>query len=235
MQYKHYSFDLWGTLIKSNLQFKSERTKFFTAHFNINHLPENEVADIIRDVDKMCDFTNEVVGENIDALEMISMVLHRLKFPLVNLRHRDIQSIYHTLESLFDLCTPELYNWQTVYKLKDLKSKGATLSILSNTAFIKGASLRKFIDNGALKGIFDFQLYSDEIGYSKPNKKVFQQMIDSVSQIRNFDPASMDQIIHVGDNPVADVLGAEEAGITGFLINNDLYENSKGVTIIHVP
>ena len=32
--YKHYSFDLWLTLIKSNPTFKKERALFFHKHLN---------------------------------------------------------------------------------------------------------------------------------------------------------------------------------------------------------
>jgi len=232
MKYKHYSFDLWGTLIKSNTRFKEERVAFFQSQFNKSGLFPGQIAAIIRNVDKMCDFTNETSGLNVDAAEMVSMVLYNMGYLVPEVKTMDIESIYRSLESLFEMCQPEVYSRETVFKLKDLKSRGATLSILSNTAFIRGKALRKYIDNSPFNGLFDFQLYSDEMGYSKPNPIVFSQLLSSVRGLKKFDPASPWEIVHVGDNPNADKFGANQCGIEAILIN---CPDKTPKTIIHVP
>ena len=68
--YKHYSFDLWLTLIKSNPNFKKERALFFHKNFNSKKKNIEEIEKIFRQVDIICNSINEKTGKNIDADEM---------------------------------------------------------------------------------------------------------------------------------------------------------------------
>ncbi len=225
--YKHYSFDLWQTLIKSNPDFKLKRAEYFFKHFNRKNRTIEEVQSIIRDIDIMCNVTNEVVGANIHAFEMYVMVLHKLEYDLSILSARDVQSIYHIVDKMFNDNPPVVYDSNTISVLKKLKSQGATLNILSNTAFIHGNTLKKFIDSN-FKDIFLFQLYSDETGTSKPNVRMFTAMINMVFGFRISDPITLQDILHVGDNLKADILGADAMKIDSFQINS----NDK--SIIHL-
>ncbi|RYD21052.1 MAG: HAD family hydrolase, partial [Spirochaetia bacterium] len=69
-KYKHYSFDLWMTLIRSNPAFKLERTRFFYQHFNCKEKTLEEVGLVFRQIDVMCNAINEKTGGNIHAEEM---------------------------------------------------------------------------------------------------------------------------------------------------------------------
>src|SRR5215208_6030429 len=128
--YKHYSFDLWGTLIKSNPKYKKARVDFFHQKFNPRKLSEGNVAVIIRNVELMCDYSNELTGRNIDALEMISMILFLLEYDKTNHSARDIESIYYQLENIFITHPPEPYSPDTIPVLRYLKNQGCTLSVL---------------------------------------------------------------------------------------------------------
>jgi putative hydrolase of the HAD superfamily len=63
-----------------------------------------------------------------------------------------------------------------------------------------------------LEEYFDFQIYSDECGFSKPNKKIFDLIH---KEMPNMDKT---QILHVGDNEIADYKGAIEYGFKAHLI-----------------
>jgi putative hydrolase of the HAD superfamily len=76
------------------------------------------------------------------------------------------------------------------------------------------------LDNLGISQYFDFQIYSDELGLSKPNIKIYHHLIDNIKTIRN-DNILMDEIIHIGDNYTADILGAKTAGIKSFQINSN--------------
>lgn len=65
--YRHYSFDLWLTLIRSNPAFKQKRTEYFHQNFNYSHKSIDEVALAFRQIDIMCNTINEKTGKNIDA------------------------------------------------------------------------------------------------------------------------------------------------------------------------
>jgi len=90
--------------------------------------------------------------------------------------------------------------------------------LLSNTGFIKGITLRKVLKSLAIDQYFDFQLYSDEVGLSKPNQELFQLMIKEALLLNH---VPLKQIIHIGDNPKADIWGADMAGISSLLINSN--------------
>lgn len=221
--YKHYSFDLWLTLIKSNPAFKTERTKYFHAHYNSRKKTIEEVALVFRQVDLMVNAINEKTGKNIDADEMYLMVISIINDYSTEFQSVDLEGLYLEMESLLLNNMPLLYNESSLTVLSELKSTGlSTLNILSNTGFIKGKTLRKVLQHLKLDEFLDFQLYSDELRLSKPNPEFFQVMLDTIDRVKHPE-IGLHEIIHVGDNPVADVKGAKAMGIHTLLINsNDL-------------
>jgi putative hydrolase of the HAD superfamily len=86
---------------------------------------------------------------------------------------------------------------------------------------------RAKINQHNLADYVDFILVSEEAGYHKPDKRVFLKALELAGQ------ASPNQTLYVGDNPLADIKGAQAAGITPILIdpNNDI-EPVEGVTKI---
>ncbi len=219
-QYKHYSFDLWLTLIKSNPEFKQKRAEYFHKHFNRNRLTVDKISAIIREVDIMCNCSNEVVGKNIDAFEMYTMVLYKLGYDFAKLSFRDIQSLYHTIETMFFEYRPVMYSTDTVPALIKLK-QDATLSILSNTGFIKGHTLVRLLNELGIDHLFTFKLFSDQMGISKPNNQVYLTLINAVNQYRAHNPVLQNEILHIGDNEKADYIGAQQSGINSLLINSN--------------
>lgn len=219
MPYHHYSFDLWLTLIKSNPYFKIERTKIFHRDFNPGGKSIDEVAKAFRQVDLMCNAVNENTGKNIDADEMYLMVISIINDNQLNIADIDTAKLYQDMEKLLFYYLPVVYSSVTIATLRHLKQKeDVTFSLLSNTGFIKGATLRKVLVELKLSEYFDFQLYSDEVGMSKPNPALFALMLQQINTNRDID---LNNIIHVGDNPQADVEGANAAGIKSLLINSN--------------
>ncbi|MDO7742809.1 MAG: HAD family hydrolase [Pedobacter sp.] len=219
--YKHYSFDLWLTLIKSNPQFKQERARLFYSKYNSLHKSFEEVATIVRQVDLMVNSMNEKTGKNIDADEMCLMVISIINDYHPDFSGMDMESLYNEIEALLFNYPPLIYCDHTKNTLAKLKESGdVTVSILSNTGFIRGKTLRKVLMMLELDPMLDFQLYSDEVRLSKPNKAFFQLMLDSIDR-KKHKQIELHEIVHIGDNPVADILGATTAGIKSVLINSN--------------
>lgn len=217
--YKHYSFDLWLTLIRSNPAFKEQRTLYFHKNLNEKRKPVDEVAQIFRKVDLMCNAINERTQKNIDADEMYLIVIRMIHDHDIDLQQLDLTSLYADMEQLVFDYLPHTYSPDTIPVIKQLKSKqNTTLSILSNTGFIKGTTLRKVLKELGLYDFFDFQLYSDEEGLSKPSKQLFERVIDESRKLHKTSLMT-NEIIHIGDNPVADIEGAYQVGINSILIN----------------
>ncbi|WP_345949552.1 HAD-IA family hydrolase [Mucilaginibacter sp. PAMB04274] len=225
--YKHYSFDLWLTLIRSNPLFKKYRSVFFHNHFNFKYIPLEQVEHIFRTVDIMCNGINERTGKNIDAEEMYLMVISLMNENQVNLHDIDLPALYQQMENLVFDYLPQVYCNSTAAVLSNLKMQGFTTNILSNTGFIKGVTLRKVLRELDIDQHFDFQIYSDEAGMSKPNPALFQFMIEQAMAIK---PLELANIIHIGDNPRADVAGAQAVGLAARLINSN---NETIVNLTH--
>ena len=64
----------------------------------------------------------------------------------------------------------------------------------------------------------DFQLFSDETGIAKPNPRFFELMLQTIHDHRQ-EPLRKENIVHIGDNVIADIQGAEASGIPAILIN----------------
>jgi len=220
--YKHYSFDLWLTLIRSNPAFKEERACYFHRRLNPQQKSLEEVKAVFRQVDLMCNAINEKTGNNIDAEEMYLMVASLLNNIPGYLQDIDTAALYHDMEQLVFHYMPTVYGTETIPTLAKIKAQeGCTVSILSNTGFIKGSTLRQVLQHIQLHPYFNFQLYSDEWGMSKPNQAFFVQMIQTAGAHQVKTGIASHEIIHIGDNPLADIQGAYAAGIQSLLVNSN--------------
>lgn len=227
--YKHYSFDLWLTLIKSNPSFKQERTKYFFDKFNAKSKSIEEIAMIFRQVDLMVNAINEKTGKNVDADEMYLMVITMINDFSFDYDEVDLDLLYLEMEDLLLNYMPLLYCNNCIpvlSKIKEAENKSST-NILSNTGFIKGKTLRKVLNHLQIDQFIDFQLYSDEVRMSKPNPEFFRLMLNTIDRQQHPELA-LTEVIHIGDNPIADVNGAHSVGINSLLIN------SNNLSILHL-
>ncbi|RYU91873.1 HAD family hydrolase [Mucilaginibacter terrigena] len=220
--YQHYSFDLWLTLIKSDPEFKIQRAHFFHQNFNKTGQSVEDVARVFRQVDLMCNAVNEKTGKNIDADEMYLMVISLINGDKLNIDDIDYRQLHLQMEQLLFKYPPRIYSDVTIDTLQHLKQKsGATFSLLSNTGYITGKTLRKVLALYGLDNYFDFQLYSDEAGMSKPNHQFFKTMLNNIDICNAGKNIPLNNIMHVGDNPKNDVAPANELGISSLLINSN--------------
>ncbi|VXC06998.1 MULTISPECIES: HAD family hydrolase [Chryseobacterium] len=216
-RHDHFSFDLWLTLIKSHPEFKAKRVELFSSFFNVEK-PIGEVAKAVKYYDDLCNNINEVIGGNVDTFEIYLLILNSLNVDIKQLNQDNLNEFYQKSEDLFLEYKPvvifeELHNF-----FDEIKNQGKTINILSNTGFIKGKTLRKFLMNENLDQYIDFHIYSDEIKCSKPNPLVFQEV---KNQIRNQE-LQMEQILHIGDNPIADYKGAKDFGFSAHLLKHQI-------------
>jgi putative hydrolase of the HAD superfamily len=92
--------------------------------------------------------------------------------------------------------------------VRGLAARGIALGIVSNTGRTPGIVLRQVLARHDLLRHFSVLSYSDEVGYRKPDVEIFRRTLAALG-IEAGDAA------HVGDNPLADVRGAQGAGMRG--------------------
>lgn len=215
-KYKHISFDLWLTLIKSHPEFKGKRNLLYKNYFNIDK-PIEEVAAVIRKFDVLTNSINEKVGRNFDTFEIYYLILDGLGVDINTIGESHLQEFYNFSEELLLQYKPVLLSNDIPDALKNLHNMGKTMNILSNTAFIKGSTLRKVLAHYGLDAYFNFQIYSDEAGYSKPSQAIYQL---AYNQINEISAIAKNEVIHVGDNRLSDYNGARTFGFDAYLILN---------------
>lgn len=222
-RYKHYSFDLWMTLIKSNPEFKNKRTELFFDMFNPKGKTFKEVGDIIRHIDVSTNAYCEISGKHVDSRRMIYDILIALEYKIPKLKEVTILDIIDkTIQETFLENLPILYSNETRGALEGIRNSGATISISSNTGFIHGDTLRSALIELGIYGLFNFFVFSDEIDYSKPSPIFFYRVYYGVISInKHIKFGEHDSILHIGDNPYADIEGAKNFGFDTFQINTN--------------
>lgn len=211
--HSHFSFDLWLTLIKSHPEFKAKRVELFSSFFDVKK-PIDEVAKIVKYYDDLCNSINEIIGGNVDTFEIYLLILHALEVDIKQIDKVHLNTFYQKSEDLFLEYKPVVIFENLHQFFDEIKNQGKTINILSNTGFIKGKTMRKFLMNENLDQYIDFHIYSDETNCSKPDPRIFQEVRNLLNN-KDLDSA---QILHIGDNPIADYKGAKDFGFNAHLL-----------------
>jgi HAD superfamily hydrolase (TIGR01549 family) len=105
--------------------------------------------------------------------------------------------------------------------LARLRSQGYRLGIISNWP----AGLAHFCDELGILGYLDCVIVSAEVGYEKPDPRIFQ-----AASLRLLVPPP--KILHVGDQPIDDVQGAQAAGFRPVLLARAQHPPDMTVPVI---
>lgn len=214
-RYAHYSFDLWGTLIKSNPQFKKERARFIFQHYNPTELKLVDVEIILQDVGLMCHMSNEWTEQCVQPEQMYAMVFQQMG--CVGLGKHKIRSIMFEINTLFYKYHPTLWDDDTELVLSQLHKEGSTLSILSNTGYMGGAVMREVLRALGISHLFKFALFSDELCSSKPSFLAYQR---ADALIQNSFTGGKSNVLHVGDSDLCDGRGAIDYGYDSYIVHS---------------
>jgi putative hydrolase of the HAD superfamily len=206
---------LWLTLIKSHPEFKAKRVELFSSFFEVGK-PMEDVAKVVKYYDDLCNTINEVIGGNVDTFEIYLLILGALNVDLKQITSEKLKEFYLKSEKLFLEYKPVVIFENLHQFFDEIKNQGKTINILSNTGFIKGTTMRKFLIEENLDQYIDFHIYSDELNCSKPNPLIFQEV---KNRVKNQD-LLMNQILHIGDNPIADYKGAKDFGFNAHLLKH---------------
>jgi putative hydrolase of the HAD superfamily len=90
--------------------------------------------------------------------------------------------------------------------VRALAARGVAVGIVSNTGRTPGAVLRRVLERYGLLGYFGAVSYSDEVGVRKPAAEIFRVTLARAG-------VAASEALHIGDNPDADVVGAQGVGM----------------------
>ena len=121
-----------------------------------------------------------------------------------------------SINEILEIYYKEVYQERSIFPevvsvLKQLHQLGIPMGIVSNTT--NPVFMKKFeLEGTGLKEYFDFTIYSSGFPFRKPHSSIFQLAI-SLFQLP---PAT---ILFVGDNPSADIVGAQGVGMKTAWLN----------------
>ena len=206
----HISLDFWGTLVFSNINFREERAKFLSSRLNKN---KEQINIAYKEIGEKYNSFQEKGTNNTSPIALFKEVLDYLD---VNDEIINVTNLYESVLDIFMTNTPKI-NTKLKIIIDNILANGKTTSILSNTAFIPGTVITKFLDDNFGGNYFSFKIFSDEVKIAKPNMEAYSLTYENTKLIY---PSGIDknQIVHIGDNYENDVIGAQKFGFNSYLL-----------------
>ena len=191
---KHISIDFWNTLMVSNKIFSKLRLGFLKKEF-FQNISIEELNIQIETIGDESDLINMKEGISIPSEVMYQRLFSKFGLEITTTQ---AEKIYNDLEVLFlDNPPISIYDLDELKRsLKALRNNGYTINISSNTAFIKGRTLKKIFNDYDLLDYFDFLIFSDEINSSKPSSNFFKELERKCKNLN----VSKNSILHLGDS-----------------------------------
>jgi FMN phosphatase YigB (HAD superfamily) len=104
------------------------------------------------------------------------------------------------------LVVPPAVDDTALAALESLNVGGYTLALISNVMRTPGVSLRRLLERFRLLRYFQHTTFSDEVRIRKPAPEIFHLTLRAVA-------GAPETSVHVGDDPILDVQGAQAAGM----------------------
>lgn len=228
---KHVSLDAWNTILIPNTQYAIRRSNILAEAFSCSpEFAAKVYTSVKRRLDKHAEEAGEGYATEYVYNELLAAFPRHLNVDIEELR------ILHIENEFFN--SPPSILEETKKAIRLLKDRGITVSISSNTNFISGRILGRFIQEQV--GNFDFMLFSDTMQMShsakngwfipaKPSHSFFSQVMKYCSVLRP--EIKAEEILHIGDNEICDYNGAKNFGFQAKLLPsvNDLPEMLMGI------
>ncbi|ABM80455.1 HAD family hydrolase [Hyperthermus butylicus] len=145
-------------------------------------------------------------------LESQEMLAVALDAPLDRVRRGIAIGLLRAIEHVEEIVYPE-----ALQALETAARIAGKVAVLGNVLFWPGSYTRLLLEKARLEHFIDFQLYADEIGLYKPDRRAFLQLCKEA----DVDPG---EAVHVGDELTEDVAGALSAGMMAVWVNRSLRE-----------
>lgn len=196
-----FSFDLWETLIseaEEPLRYE-ERARIIAAK---SGAAVEEVRAAVSAVTRIFTDVYYREGRTMLTLERLDLILERIGRQLAPTER---EQTAHLLSEASLTIEPPIIDGAAEF-LELLKKKGVAVTLISDTGYSRGREMRTVLERHGILAYFDLCLFSDEEGMAKPRRELFAKIEQAFPHIA---PSRM---LHMGDNPLTDIAGAERSG-----------------------
>ncbi|HVI69741.1 MAG TPA: HAD-IA family hydrolase [Magnetospirillaceae bacterium] len=200
---KILSCDIWSTLLRANPEYVAQRTSLIAECIAQEHSLD-AVAKAIGEAYRELDAHINADGTQFGFDTWVKRTAAALgadepsHSKLVEFEERLVAA---QLQYLPAFTEPDL-----VDTFRGIASTGVKIAVISNTSMTRGVTLKRSLELLGLGQFIEFYLFSDEFGCNKPDPRIFNALVEQAGVTPN-------DILHVGDNPIADVQGAINAGM----------------------
>lgn len=215
------SFDLWSTLIKSHPEFKPARTALLLSSFGMDPARSAEADLCLREADRAADLEAERTGADVGFAERV-LTMHQgaLARSLADSAAPDAAELTRLEREQEAICArfaPLPYSPLVPGLLLRLGAL-VPVAVTSNTGMLGGATMRGALAANGLLPAFRVLVFSNEVGAAKPSERIFSATLGALASLHGA-PLPPARVLHVGDNAVADIEGAQRAGMAHQLVN----------------
>lgn len=205
------TFDLWQTLLIDRQELGGARrdARIDGATRALQQAGETFSRDHIMEAYRQCSLTCQEIRaqeRDLSFMEQLNTFIRHIdpglseRLPEVVVER--IAAVY--ADSLFS--APPSTHPQAISVLRRTKEMGHKVGLISNTGMTPGATFRVYMQQVGLLEYFDVLTFSDEVQVSKPAQEIFLGTAHELG-------LPPEQLVHVGDNILNDVLGAQHAGM----------------------
>lgn len=204
--FKAVTFDFWNTLYNPPQAEEAGRQRINLFHDYLVSLDlKTERKQVKEAFFKAWDIAHKKQrGEGVDITPKghLEIILNHLEVKLAPPEEEKAYTIY--TETLLDF--PPVIN-DDVKDILPLMKARFKLAVICNTGITPGKNLREIMKKDGILDYFDFLVFSDEVGFAKPNKEIFNFTLQKL-EVDNSCAA------HIGDDILTDMWGAKNAGMT---------------------
>src|SRR5437870_1654894 len=155
-------------------------------------------------------------GEQVSTLEQIRYIVnHATKNRAI--LPTDPQVLVKLEESYWSpsLTAPPTLHADAPAVFQQLRERGLKIGLICNTGRGPGHALRELMRREGVLDYFDATIFSDEVGYGKPDARIFLTAAEGLGLEPSY-------VLHVGDNIENDVGGAQSAGMKTLLFDYEV-------------
>ncbi len=206
------SLDIWGTLLRSDPAFKPARNEMLRAAL-VPQVDAERFDAVMREADRAADDISMGRGTDVGFVERIELTLDRLEVAQRPGRET-YDELFRQQETLALAHHPVPLHDALPQLVAELAGRMPVV-LTSNTGMLPGSLMRQLLQLAGFPPIAG--IFSNEVDWAKPDRRIFDATLAIISRIEG-EPIAAGGVLHIGDNPVADVDGAHAAGLQATLV-----------------
>lgn len=206
---KAVTFDLWNTLLE-NKDFTEPRINSLKRDLEVEGLifPDSE---LLRAYETASEYYRREWEQNHTHLSVERRVEHILKELRIPFTADLKRSVIVSFMNAYVVDPPALK--EGVEETLEALNGEYRMGIISDTGVTPSSIIREHLEGHELLHYFTSTVFSDEVGYCKPDPKAFEKALNELK-------ARPEEAVHVGDLLRTDVAGAKRIGMKAVWVSD---------------